>query len=201
MIAIDVEAYDPPHTIVPAGHDCTIWSWRVLAGDEVLAEGEDARSEGEVRAFAERVAKAVAPEVGPILASLDQWRGRVHIARQKPRQTPRRSSSSTPGPSGPVVLLVACSGVKAPTAMPSRMLYRGSLYRQRVEWCRAVHKRDPDAILSALHHVVDPDQVIEPYDVKIDDLDKDQRARWDREVTRQLLLRWPSGISSRAPKH
>ena len=72
-------------------------------------------------------------------------------------------------------------------------MYNGPLYRLRVEWCRAVHGREPDGILSAKYYLVEPDQVIEPYDLRLSDLKREERERWNRMVAQALLRRWPSG--------
>ena len=98
-----------------------------------------------------------------------------------------------PDPEGPTVLLVACSAGKAPGPRHAINLYDGPLYRLRVEWCRAVHGRDPDGILSAKHYLVDPTQVLERYDLKLTDLDRDERSRWNRQVEAELLRRCPRG--------
>ena len=76
--------------------------------------------------------------------------------------------------------LVSCVKTKKAIAAPARQLYTSDWFRkarQIVErmgwrWC----------ILSAKHGLVDPDQIIEPYDKKLDDMKVDHRREWARDV-------------------
>lgn len=58
------------------------------------------------------------------------------------------------------------------------------LFRKAREYA----EREGDAwfILSALYGVVEPDKVIEPYNVRLDFLTKPQRATWQHKVAKQL---------------
>jgi hypothetical protein len=42
-------------------------------------------------------------------------------------------------------------------------------------------------ILSAKYGLLDPDEVIEPYDLTLTDLPNDTRVRWGKKVVRQLI--------------
>lgn len=80
------------------------------------------------------------------------------------------------------LLVVPCSGVKLDTPAPAGQLYRGTLATMGLAAC-AVIVRDPEdpnpraghvgartMILSALHGLIDPDRVLEPYDVRMGDV-------------------------------
>lgn len=87
------------------------------------------------------------------------------------------------------IVVVACSAGKAVEARQAQDLYTSDLFRkssalakQMVANCQA----DAWFILSAKHGLLEPTQVIEPYDVKLDDLTKAQYAAWKRRVMRQM---------------
>lgn len=63
------------------------------------------------------------------------------------------------------VALVACSYSKRTTALPVRHLYNGQLFRCAVRYAGATC--DSWHVLSAKHHVLDPDDVVAPYDLCI----------------------------------
>lgn len=66
----------------------------------------------------------------------------------------------------------------------ARDLYRGHLYSLSVAWVHATQGRDASwAILSAEHGLVMPDQVLDPYQRRLRDLDVLGRAAWAARVT------------------
>lgn len=67
------------------------------------------------------------------------------------------------------IALVACSAGKLATAAPARDLYTGHTFKLARAWA----ERFADAwfILSALHGVVEPGQVLEPYDATLPERD------------------------------
>jgi uncharacterized protein DUF6884/GIY-YIG catalytic domain-containing protein len=73
----------------------------------------------------------------------------------------------------PAAVLVGCVSGKEPTARPARELYRTPLFRARRRYAEASGL--PWLIVSALYGIVDPDEVIEPYNVQITDLDASAR--------------------------
>lgn len=83
--------------------------------------------------------------------------------------------------------LIACSGSKLSEPAPARDLYTGDLFRA----CRAYaeHQGGPWAILSAQHRLVKPGTVLEPYDLRLSQLDRDHRQAWVFQVE-AALLRW-----------
>lgn len=66
------------------------------------------------------------------------------------------------------LVVVACSGKKLDHAAPARELYTGDLFRASVTWARSHGLRW--TILSALHGIVGPGQVLDPYDYRLDDV-------------------------------
>lgn len=83
--------------------------------------------------------------------------------------------------------LVGCVKDKAAIARPARELYQSPLFQGRrryveqscTEWW----------ILSALHGLVDPDEVLEPYDVTLNDASAPDRRRWSHQVLNQISSR------------
>ena len=88
-------------------------------------------------------------------------------------------------PAGAVMLarrvgLVGCVKQKASTPRPARDLYVSTLFEGR----RAYVEQSCSEwwILSALHGLVHPDQVLEPYDVTLKDAGRDERREWSGRV-------------------
>jgi hypothetical protein len=80
---------------------------------------------------------------------------------------------------------VGCTKSKRPVASPGRDLYDPStLFRGR----RAYVERISDRwfILSALYGLVDPDDLIEPYDVALKTASTAERRAWGRGVLESL---------------
>ena len=82
------------------------------------------------------------------------------------------------------IALVACASRKLRHAAPARDLYVSDLFAKS----RRYAERHSAAwfILSALHGLVDPDVVIEPYDQTLNDMPVAQRRAWARRVLDQL---------------
>lgn len=82
--------------------------------------------------------------------------------------------------------LVSCCGPKLAHAAPAKDLYCSPLFRFARNW--AERNADGWFILSALHGVVLPDQIIAPYDQKMP-ARPDLRLAWGQRVTDQVLWR------------
>lgn len=82
------------------------------------------------------------------------------------------------------VALVACCGQKLPHAAAARDLYRSDLFRKSRAWAEA--NADGWLVLSTLHGVVPPEQVLAPYDVTLAHLPAGQRRQWAQRVRSQL---------------
>jgi hypothetical protein len=93
-------------------------------------------------------------------------------------------SSPVLWPAASSLVLVACSAQKAPAAAPAMSLYVSPWFRA----ARAAAEASgaPWLILSARHGVLDPKEVIEPYDLTLATMPPRERARWRMRVS--LLL-------------
>lgn len=78
--------------------------------------------------------------------------------------------------------LIACSGSKLDHAAPALELYTGQAFRFAV---RAAADGDI-LILSALHGLVEPDTVLEPYNVTLSTMSAADRAAWAETVADDL---------------
>jgi hypothetical protein len=80
--------------------------------------------------------------------------------------------------------LVGCVATKRSEPTPARDLYTSPLFAGR----RAAVARSCDSwfILSAMHGLVPPDQVLAPYDLALGDLSAAERRTWSRAVLADL---------------
>lgn len=83
--------------------------------------------------------------------------------------------------------LLACSAGKLDRPAPARELYTGQLFLLSLQVAEAM--ADTVLVLSAKHGVVTLDQVLEPYDLSLADLEKHQREQWGANVVTDLLRR------------
>ena len=88
----------------------------------------------------------------------------------------------------PACVLIGCVSRKEPTARAAKDLYRTELFSRRRAYAEA--SGQPWLIVSALHGLVDPDRVIEPYDVKISDLDLTERQALAGRIADELEQRF-----------
>ena len=84
----------------------------------------------------------------------------------------------------PTALLVGCVSRKEASARPAKDLYRTELFRRRRAYAEATGH--PWLIISALHGVVEPDAVIEPYDVRLTDLSALERGALGERIAAEL---------------
>lgn len=89
------------------------------------------------------------------------------------------------------LFLVACVSQKFLTAKPAKDLYLSPWFNK----ARAVAERHGDAwsVLSAKHGLTDPEAIIEPYDVTLNDLPPIARGQWMERVLVQLRARVQPG--------
>lgn len=139
------------------------------------------------------------PDLGPLLST--EFSGGVHgaarvltdlgfdvvgVARTPRRMTeapPVRREVESPEKQAVDVVLVGCVKLKADVALPAEDLYTSPLFKRR----RAFAERAPRwFILSALHGLVSPDQVLEPYDMALADQPSSYRDGWGRRVVDSL---------------
>ena len=84
--------------------------------------------------------------------------------------------------------LVGCVKSKQAHPSPARNMYTSTMFRGHVQ---AVESScDTWFVLSAKHRLLDPSEVIEPYDVALKDLPSDARRAWSRKVLDALFGRF-----------
>jgi hypothetical protein len=91
------------------------------------------------------------------------------------------------GVPGRHVVLVGCVSQKERIALPAKQLYRSALFQGRRSHAEASAR--PWFIVSARYGLVEPDQVIEPYDLRISQLSRAERDAWARQVAAELADR------------
>ena len=106
--------------------------------------------------------------------------------RERGTDTPPPPRPQT-APTGHVVLL-GCVKSKAATLQPARALYTSPLWHRRLSYAERAGL--PWFVLSAKHGVVDPDDVISPYDVSLRAATSAYRAAWGEFVAQQLATRF-----------
>ncbi len=97
------------------------------------------------------------------------------------------------------IVLISCVSRKGTTKAKARDLYKGTLFTNSLAYGQSL-KPDRIFILSALHHLLDLDKEIEPYEVTLSYvtpdkkekkpnlkvLTKDEANNWGQEVLKQL---------------
>jgi cytoplasmic iron level regulating protein YaaA (DUF328/UPF0246 family) len=83
------------------------------------------------------------------------------------------------------VALISCVKSKAATAQPAGDLYTSSLFKKMRNY--AQRNADEWYILSAEHGLLQPDQVIEPYERTLNKMSAHDRSAWAERVQKQLL--------------
>ena len=82
------------------------------------------------------------------------------------------------------VVLVGCVKRKLDAPAPARELYTSPLFRKERDY--AEQAGVPWFILSAEHGLVAPDQVLEPYDLRLSKTSREYRRTWGARVVEQL---------------
>lgn len=85
--------------------------------------------------------------------------------------------------------LVACCSEKLPTAAPAKILYQSELFTKSRKWVKS--NCGQWLILSAKHHVVHPDEFLDPYNETLNDRSAAERLAWSTEVSSQLVYLFP----------
>ena len=113
------------------------------------------------------------------------WSGSGTVARPQPAA----ESAPIDSPASLRILLIGCSQTKAPAAAPARDLFTGAAFCK----ARAMAERSghPWFVLSAKFGLLDPDEVVSPYDVYLDDRSSAYRRAWGRWVVAQLAEQQP----------
>ena len=82
-------------------------------------------------------------------------------------------------------VLLSCSAEKLPYSAPAEQLYQSANFKRRLAYARLLN---PDSIfiISALHHVVSLDKVLEPYNVCLKDFSINEKRDWAKICWNQL---------------
>src|SRR6202045_437437 len=81
------------------------------------------------------------------------------------------------------IILVACCGPKLSKPAPAADLYVSSLFKKARTYAE---RRGRWFILSALHGLLDPTEVIAPYDVTLKKMPARKRREWGQKVREQM---------------
>jgi hypothetical protein len=84
----------------------------------------------------------------------------------------------------PSIWLLGCVKPKHDGACEAKSLYRSPLWQRRRAYAEASSR--PWLILSALHGLVEPEQLLEPYDLALTDLPVGERRAWGARVVAAL---------------
>ncbi len=109
-----------------------------------------------------------------------------------PEPAPERVQQHAPKPVLPTssaskVLLISCSKAKLDHAAPARELYASPWFRKARRYAES--SSDPWFIVSGKYGLLDPDDVIGPYDVFLGAMPKRYQEAWGRFVVEQLRER------------
>ncbi|MDI1444632.1 DUF6884 domain-containing protein [Polyangium sp. 6x1] len=94
-------------------------------------------------------------------------------------------------PGAPRVALVGCSALKGDKAAPAKDFYTSPLFRAAYAYAEATC--DAVFIVSAFHGLVEPHQVLEPYDRSLRGLRKVEREDWGARTVGELLPGYHGG--------
>ena len=84
------------------------------------------------------------------------------------------------------IVLIACGKKKLGRAAPAKDLYQGELFKKSWKNACLRHPNSDIYILSAKHHLVDPKQILEPYDKTLVGAKINIKKQWAEEVIKQL---------------
>lgn len=90
--------------------------------------------------------------------------------------------------SSATIALIGCGKKKRSYACPARELYTGPLFTAQREWADA--NADAYFIASAKHLILEPDQVIEPYNLSMRQLDAETRRTRAWQIQLHFRSRW-----------
>jgi uncharacterized protein DUF6884/GIY-YIG catalytic domain-containing protein len=109
------------------------------------------------------------------------------------------ATSSSSLPAKPSVLLIGCVKTKLSTPAPAKDLYTSPLFARRRGY--ADRSRTPWFVLSSQWGLIDPAQIVAPYDMYLADQPTSYRRAWGAFVVEQLRLRHPLTAGSTVEIH
>jgi hypothetical protein len=89
------------------------------------------------------------------------------------------------------IVLISCVSNKGKTKAKAKDLYKGPLFTNSLAYGKSL-KPDKIFILSALHHLLDLDKEIEPYDVTLSYVSKDKKIKKPelKVLTKSESIQW-----------
>jgi hypothetical protein len=114
--------------------------------------------------------------------------GLITLAVEAPSGGTAPKADPGTGAASPICVLIGCVSRKAPTARAAKDLYRSELFSRRRAHAEA--RGLPWLIVSARYGCVDPDAVIDPYDVRLTDLNRGERKALAELIADQLERRF-----------
>jgi hypothetical protein len=84
------------------------------------------------------------------------------------------------------IVLLSCTKAKLDKPAPAQDLYSPSPMFQKTKAYGESLKPDKTFILSAKHHLVPMDKQLEPYDLTLKTMKKDEKAKWGETVISQM---------------
>jgi hypothetical protein len=88
------------------------------------------------------------------------------------------------------VVLVACVATKNDKPMPAEDLYASDLFKKSIAYAHKLADDEDIYILSAKHHLLPIKKVIEPYNMTLNDFDKDEKEKWSNIVLDDIKKRY-----------
>lgn len=90
--------------------------------------------------------------------------------------------------SNQTVYLISCSKTKADGTRIAKEMYISALFKKSIEFAES--QGGEVAILSAKYGVILPDDIIDTYNITLNDMDKEQKIAWAMLVYNSLVNRF-----------
>lgn len=84
------------------------------------------------------------------------------------------------------IILISCVSKKGTKKAKAEKMYESVLFIKSLAYARKL-KHDNIYILSAKHHLLALDTEIEPYDLTLNTMNKQEKTAWGKEVIAQLM--------------
>lgn len=83
-----------------------------------------------------------------------------------------------------MIVFLSCVSMKNDKRCKAKDMYISSLFEKSYEYAQTLNP-DKIYILSAKHHVLELDEMIDPYNLTLNDMSEKERRKWAHEVIRQ----------------
>lgn len=84
------------------------------------------------------------------------------------------------------IALIACVKEKVDYAAPAREMYRSSLFESWIKDALDIQKVDRYFIVSGKYGLLKPDEIIEPYDLNLNNQSESYKNEWSKKVLKRL---------------